>query len=176
MEMRKDKYVVYKNEFNNHYIYNDEYVFFNAFLPHLTRNYCVLGTRHGPLDKEEVVLRIDGHDREILDRHLFAAHMSRHPFAREDSAREGDGAAGTAMPMHDRRTVAELLAAEVIALHDSGKPLALADAPDVHLLARLKQIHPDLLPNLIPVRRLETKLAQRPPGLELVFVEKTADK
>ena len=77
------------------------------------------------------------------------------------------------MPMHDRRAVAELLAAEVIALHDPGKPLALADAPDVHLLARLKQIHPDLLPNLIPVRRLETKLAQRPPGLELVFVEKT---
>lgn len=40
MEIRKDKYVVYKNEFNNHYTYNDEYVFFNAFLPHLTRNYC----------------------------------------------------------------------------------------------------------------------------------------
>ena len=45
--------------------------------------------------------------------------------------------------------MAELLAAEVIALHDSGKPLAFADAPDVYLLARLKQIHPDLLPNLI---------------------------
>ena len=31
MEIRKDKYVVYKNEFNNHYTYNDEYVFLMLF-------------------------------------------------------------------------------------------------------------------------------------------------
>ncbi len=40
MEIIGNKYIVSKNEFGNHYTYNDEYVFLNGYLPHLTRNYC----------------------------------------------------------------------------------------------------------------------------------------
>ena len=38
MEVSEDKYSISKNEFGNHYSYNDENIFLNAFLPHLTGN------------------------------------------------------------------------------------------------------------------------------------------
>ena len=38
-EISEDKYSVSKNEFGNHYSYNDENIFLNAFLPHLTGNF-----------------------------------------------------------------------------------------------------------------------------------------
>ena len=38
MEISKNKHSVSKDEFGNHYSYNDENVFLNSYLPHLTRN------------------------------------------------------------------------------------------------------------------------------------------
>ena len=38
MEVNENKYSISKNEFGNHYSYNDENIFLNAFLPHLTRS------------------------------------------------------------------------------------------------------------------------------------------
>ena len=38
MEVNENRYSISKNEFGNYYSYNDENVFLNAFLPHLTRS------------------------------------------------------------------------------------------------------------------------------------------
>ena len=38
MEVNENRYSISKNEFGNHYSYNDENVFLNSFLPHLIKN------------------------------------------------------------------------------------------------------------------------------------------
>ena len=53
------------------------------------RDEALLRSRNRALHKDEILIRIDADDLEVLDRDALAAHLSRHAFALEYAARIG---------------------------------------------------------------------------------------
>src|SRR5438874_1744184 len=94
-----------------------------------------LGTRDGALDQDQVLLRVDRLDGQVLHGVARVAHATGHAHPLEDPARRGAGAdrAGRAVLALD--TVARLQAVEAVPLHHTGETLALGTAGYVHDLA-----------------------------------------
>src|SRR2546423_63035 len=104
-----------------------------------------LGARDGALDQDQVLLRVDRLDGQVLHGVARVAHAPGHTHALEDPARRGAGAdrAGRAVLALD--TVAGAQAVEAVPLHHTREALALGAAGDVHDLTGREALRRHLL-------------------------------
>src|SRR2546423_860946 len=77
------------------------------------------------------------HHLEVLHRHPFVAHVTRHAHVLPDATRRGTIADGAVSAMR-LRSVGRALAVEIVFFHHALEPFALRAADDVNPVARLK--------------------------------------
>ena len=100
------------------------------------------------------------HYLEVQRGDLLGARSPGHLLASENPRRGGTLADCAGLAVHFVGTVAGLLTAEIVPLHDPGETLALADAGDIHQLASVEHVDPDLLASLIGAHVVEAQLDQ----------------
>src|SRR5690606_9856041 len=109
------------------------------------QHHAAVGTGNRALDQQQVLLRVDGVDGQVLHGGPGVAVPPRHAEALEDAT------GGRAAADRARRTVLALgavrgaEAAEAVTLHHTSGALALAGAGDVDLLPGLEDRNGDLL-------------------------------
>src|SRR5687767_9297354 len=132
---------------------------------------------HRTLDQDEVALRVDLHDRELLDGHPLVAHVTGHAGALPDAAGVGPRADRAGRPMMVG-AVRLRPALEVVAGDDAGEAVALADPGHVNELSGLEQADLQLLADLVAVGRVEAHLADVLRVLEVLVevLELTRDR
>src|SRR5690606_31540131 len=113
------------------------------------QHHAAVGTGNRALDQQQVLLRVDGVNGQVLHGGAGVAVPSRHAEALEDAT------GGRAAADRARRAVLALgavrgaQAVEAVALHDTRGALALARAGDVDLLAGLEDVGGDLLAEFV---------------------------
>src|SRR5437764_15214873 len=120
----------------------------------------LIGAGHRALHQEQVALRVDAHDPEVLDRHAVVAHAPGHPLALEDATRRR-GRADRAGRAPAVGLAAGLRAAgEAVALDHTREALALGGAGHVDQVADLEEVGLGRLPHLLGLRAVVLHLAQ----------------
>src|SRR5262245_15077730 len=99
---------------------------------------------HRTLDEQELALRVDPHDLEVLHRARLGAEVTGHALALEDVARALVLPGRTGCPVRDRSPVARAVPRHVVALDDPGEALAEGRSGDVDHLPDLEDIDADL--------------------------------
>src|SRR5262249_37179130 len=121
---------------------------------------ATLGPGQRALDEDQVLLRVDRLDRQVLHGVAHATHAAGHAHALEDPARRGAGADGAGRTVLALNAVARPQAAEPVPLHDTGEPLALGLTGDVDDRARLERLDGDLLAERVLARVGRAQLHQ----------------
>src|SRR2546423_2737673 len=93
--------------------------------------------RHRPANQNYFLGFTHLHHLEVLHRHPFVAHVTRHAHVLPDATRRGTIADG-AIPAMRLRSVGRALAVEIVFLHHALEPFSLRTADDVNPVARLK--------------------------------------
>src|SRR2546421_4721530 len=104
-----------------------------------------LGARDSALDQDQVLVRVDRLDGQVLHGVARVAHAPGHAYPLEDPARRGAGADRTGRAVLALDTVARLQAVEAVPLHHAGETLALGTPGDVHDLAGREGLRRHLL-------------------------------
>src|SRR5262249_28993369 len=121
-----------------------------------------LGTRDRALDEDQVLVRLDRLDGQVLHGVPGVSHPASHAYPLEHPSRGGAGAdrAGRAVLALD--TVAGPQAVEAVPLHHTREALALGLTGHVHDLAGLERVHGDLLAERVLAGVGGTQLDQVP--------------
>src|SRR5262245_38730236 len=99
---------------------------------------------HRALDEQQLALRVDPHDLEVLHRPRLGAEVTRHALALEDVARALVLAGRAGRPVRDRSPVARAVPRHVVTLDDPSEALTERSARDIHHLPDLEDIDADL--------------------------------
>src|SRR5215470_15665553 len=108
---------------------------------------------HRALDEQQLALRVDPHDLEVLHRPRLGAEVTGHALALEDVARALVLPGRTGRPVRDRSPVTRAVPRHVVALDDACETLPERGARDIHHLPDLEDVHTDLRAGL-EARRL----------------------
>src|ERR1035437_8617305 len=110
--------------------------------PH--QHVSAIRTRNRALHHQHVVLGVDFDYLQIAHRDLGIAQMSAHAHAGHNPRRIAGCADRSGCPV-EHRSVRAFAAAEVVAFDHARKPLALADADDIHLVRGFELTHQHLV-------------------------------
>src|SRR5437764_6661767 len=108
-----------------------------------------LGSRDGALDQDQVLLRVDRLDGQVLHGVARVAHATGHAHPLEHPARGGAGADRAGRAVLALHTVAGAQAVEAVPLHHAREALALGTPGDVDDLTRRERLGGDLLPERV---------------------------
>ena len=101
---------------------------------------AALGAGDRAADHQHVQLGVDLDDAQVLDSHLLHAHVAGADGAFDDLGHVAGGAQRTDLTGHRAGAVGLLQAVGTVALDDALIAVALADAGDIHEVARLEGI------------------------------------
>ena len=101
---------------------------------------AALGAGDRTADHQHVQLGVDLDDAQVLDSHLLHAHVAGADGALDDLGHVAGGAQRTDLTGHRAGAVGLLQAVGTVALDDALIAVALADAGDIHEVARLEGI------------------------------------
>src|SRR5262245_42580342 len=111
-----------------------------SVVPFADHHEAVRRTRHRPTYQQDVLLRVDRDDLEVLGREILAAHATGAALALDD-ARRVRRRADRSRLLAVRGTVRRVARDESVALDDALEAAALGDTLDVDVPALLEQRH-----------------------------------
>src|SRR5215217_7131636 len=109
------------------------------------------GAGDGTLDQQQRLLCVDSVNLEVQRGLTNGAHAACHFHSTEDAAGGGCSTDGTGLAVVLVSTVRGSNTVETVALHDTGKTLALGGADDVDRLAGFEHLHGEFLTERVGV-------------------------
>src|SRR5262249_16138031 len=116
--------------------------------------------RDGPRDEMEGVRLIDSGHTKVLYSHACIAQMSRHPHSLQNAGGVSRRTDGTGSTM-EHRAVRGTAAAEMMALHKSGKPTPFASSHDVDKFVPVEDVDHDLIARICAALALNPNLTHK---------------